>query len=144
MISQEVIDLYGDIRQRSDKFHENWKLGGATKASEARQEKKNDSLQAQISSHLKEYTWVSIVMRSSLHWGLLEPFQKNLRKTSKKAIQQIVQHCVTRFSGVAKSGFLESGFQEMLTPSDDVLNTFLRRYCVSINGHRPEAWTRPP
>jgi len=94
MVSQEVVDLYDDMRQRSDRFQENLKLE-ATKALESRPRKEMSSVSALTISNIIALIWrnisgfPSIAMRSSLLSGILEPFQKAPNKASKKAVQDI-------------------------------------------------------
>ena len=51
MVSQEVVDLYDDMRQRSDRFQENLKLE-ATKALESRPRKEMSSVSALTISNI--------------------------------------------------------------------------------------------
>ena len=146
-LSQEVFDLYKALHQKSEIFHKNLKLEVA-KASEARLEKKRAQFEnlkshilSELRSQLEGLPWASVVMRSLYLSRRLKPFEKAPSKGNKKMIQAIVQDCVACFTGVAKSGFLEFGFQELLSPSEDVLKNFLHHYYTTRYGNKtPQKW----
>ena len=143
-LSKELDDFYDNMRQRSEIFHENLKME-ADMASKKRSQKKQakfDIVKSKVFSELKMFPWATIARRSKyLDDELREKFKEAPSKASKKAIQEIVQRCASLFNGIANSGFLENGFEELLAPTEDVLKSSLRHYYMTqYHPKTPQKW----
>ena len=143
-LSKELDDLYDNMRQRSEIFHKKLKMEAAM-ASEERSLKKQakfDIVKSKVFSELQMFPWAPIARRSQyLDKLLLWEFKGAPSKASKKAIQEIVQRCVSLFSDITNSGFLENGFEELLAPTEDVLKSSLRHYYMTqYHPKTPQKW----